>query len=89
MNLTPEQKKELVNKYSDKETNTGSPESQIAIFTERIKHLSGHLKTNKKDFATQRSLYKLVGKRRRQLNFLKEKDIFRYRDLIAKLGIRK
>ncbi len=89
MNLSPEQKKELFKKYSTGEANSGSPESQVALFTERIKHLSAHLKNNKKDFVTQRSLMKLVGKRRSQLNYLKEKDIFRYRELIAQLGIRR
>lgn len=89
MSLTPENKKELIKKYGKDENDTGSPESQVAVFTERIKHLSGHLKENKKDFRTQRSLFKLVGKRRKLLNYLKEKDIYRYRELIASLGIRK
>ena len=68
---------------------TGSPESQIALFTYRIKHLSEHLKKNRKDFNTERSLVKLVGKRRDFLDYLIKTDIERYREIIAKLGIRK
>lgn len=89
MSLTPEKKKELIKQFGNDENDTGSPESQVAIFTERIKHLSDHLKANKKDFSTQRSLFKLVGRRRKLLDYLKKKDIYRYRNLIAALGIRK
>ena len=68
---------------------TGSAEGQIALFTFRINHLSQHLKSNHKDYATERSLVKLVGKRKRLLDYLKKKDINRYRAIIAELGIRK
>ena len=68
---------------------TGSAEGQVALFTFRIKHLTEHLKINKKDLATQRSLVRLVGKRRKMLDYLKKKEIERYRAIIAKLGLRK
>ncbi|MEM1135164.1 MAG: 30S ribosomal protein S15, partial [Bacteroidota bacterium] len=68
---------------------TGSPESQIALFTHRINHLTEHLKVNKKDSSTRRGLIQLVGKRRKLLNYLQKKDILRYREIIKKLGIRK
>ncbi len=89
MYLTPETKKEIFKKHGKSSNDTGSTESQIALFTHRITHLTEHLKTNKKDKVTQRSLVLLVGKRRRLLNYLKNKDIERYRALIKKLGIRK
>jgi small subunit ribosomal protein S15 len=89
MYLTKEKKEELFSTYGKEATNTGSPESQIALFSHRINHLTEHLKVNKKDFATQRSLYKLVGKRRSLLNYLIKNDIYRYREIIQKLGIRK
>lgn len=89
MSLTAEVKKEIFKKYGGAETNTGSAEGQIAMFTERINHLTEHLKNNRKDFNTQRSLIKLVGKRRSLLDYLKEKDIERYRTIIKDLGIRK
>lgn len=89
MYLTPETKAQLFDKHSGNAKNTGAPESQIALFTFRIKHLTEHLKVNKKDFGTQRSLIKLVGKRRSLLDYLKRKDLFKYRALIAELGIRK
>lgn len=89
MYLTAENKKEIFKKYNNSETDTGSSEGQVALFTKRIEHLTGHLKTNKKDVATQRSLVLLVGKRRRQLNYLKATDIVRYREIIKKLKIRK
>ncbi len=87
--LTAERKKEIFTTHGGAETNTGSVESQIAIFTERINHLTEHLKINKKDFATKRSLLMLVGKRRRFLNYLMKKDIAAYRSLIEKLNIRR
>ena len=71
------------------ETDTGSPEVQIAILTERINHLTGHLKTHKNDFHSRRGLLKMVGKRRNLLNYLIKKDVNRYRAIIQKLGIRK
>lgn len=89
MNLSIETKKELVKKYGKSETNTGSPEAQVAIFTERIRHLTGHLKSNKKDFVTERSLLALVGKRKKLLSYIKSRDIEKYRSLIQQLEIRK
>lgn len=89
MYLTKEVKAELFAKYGKSAQDTGSAEGQIALFTFRINHLSGHLKSNHKDFNTERSLVKLVGKRRRLLDYLKGKDINRYRVIIAELGIRK
>ncbi len=84
-----EEKKSIFEKYGNNSSNTGSPESQIALFSHRIKHLTEHLKIHKKDFSTQRGLYGLVGKRRKLLNYLMEKDIEKYRELIKDLGIRK
>lgn len=89
MYLSSEKKKEIFAKYSKSETDTGSPEAQIALFSYRISHLTEHLKENRKDYATQRSLLKLVGKRRSLLNYLIKIDIFRYRAIIKELGIRK
>ncbi len=89
MYLTTEKKKELFKKYGSKDANTGSAESQIALFTFRINHLTGHLKGNKKDFSTQRALLKLVGKRRRLLDYLKDRDIQRYRTILSELNLRK
>ena len=91
MYLDSEKKKEIFGQYGTSNTDTGSPESQIALFSYRIAHLTEHLKVNKKDHTTQRSLKKLVGKRRRLLDYLAARDINRYRALIAKkeLGIRK
>ncbi|MBZ0243244.1 MAG: 30S ribosomal protein S15 [Bacteroidales bacterium] len=89
MYLTAEKKTEIFNEFGNSAEDTGSAEGQIALFTFRIKHLTGHLKENKKDLATMRSLVRLVGKRRRLLDYLKKKDIERYREIIKKLGIRK
>ncbi|MCB0738659.1 MAG: 30S ribosomal protein S15 [Bacteroidetes bacterium] len=89
MYLDSEKKKEIFEKYGKGGTDTGSPEAQIALFSYRINHLTEHLKKNKKDYATQRSLLKLVGKRRSLLNYLIKVDIFRYRNIIKELGIRK
>ncbi|KAB2829347.1 MAG: 30S ribosomal protein S15 [Paludibacter sp. 47-17] len=89
MYLTAEKKQELFEKYGKGATDTGSPEAQIALFSFRINHLTEHLKVNKKDFATERALVMLVGKRRRLLDYLKEKEIERYRSIIKELGIRK
>lgn len=89
MQVTKELKKKIFSEYSGTEINSGSAEGQIALFTFRIKHLTDHLKNNKKDLNTRRSLVSLVGKRRRLLDYLKEKDIERYRAIIAKLKIRK
>ena len=87
--LMPEKKQEIFAKYGKSNTDTGSAESQVALFTYRIAHLTEHLKTNKKDFGTRRALLKLVGKRRRVLDYLKEKDIERYRNIVKELGLRR
>ena len=89
MYLTKEVKAELFAKHGKSAQDTGSAEGQIALFTFRINHLSQHLKSNHKDYATERALVKLVGKRKRLLDYLKKKDINRYRAIIAELGIRK
>ncbi len=89
MYLSTEEKKEIFERYGKTSTDTGSAEGQIALFTYRIKHLTGHLKNNKKDVFTQRSLVRLVGKRRKLLDYLKEKEIERYRSIIKQLGLRK
>ena len=89
MHLSTEDKKEIFKTYGGSETNTGSAEAQVAMFTQRISHLTQHLKINKKDFSTELSLVKLVGKRRALLDYIAKKDIFKYRDLIKQLGIRK
>jgi len=89
MYLTAEKKQELFEKYGKDAKNTGVSESQIALFTYRISHLTEHLKRNRKDFGTQKALLKLVGKRRSLLDYLKRTEISRYRDIIKQLGIRK
>ncbi len=89
MNLSTEKKQAIFEKFGNSKTNTGSTEGQVALFTERINHLTGHLKINKKDFATEKALVSLVGKRRKLLDYLKNKDIVKYRELIKELGIRK
>lgn len=89
MYLTPEVKKDIFTKYGKNPEDTGSTEGQIALFTHRINHLTGHLKVNRKDYNTEKALVKLVGKRRRLLDYLKNKDIEKYRELIKDLGIRK
>lgn len=87
--ITKEQKAEIFKKYGNGATDTGRPEVQIAIFSHRIKHLTEHLKDNKKDHSSRRGLLRLVGKRRRLLNYLMDVDIERYRSLIKELEIRK
>lgn len=89
MYLTSEKKQEFFKKYGKSEKDTGSPEAQIALFTFRIAHLTEHLKSNKKDFGTQRSLIALVAKRRKLLNYLTKVDIMRYRSIVKELGLRK
>ena len=89
MYLTPEKKQELFGQYGKSTTDTGSPESQIALFTYRINHLTEHMKSNRHDYGTQRSLLRLVGKRRKLLMYLKEVDIERYRAIIKTLNLRK
>ncbi|HOC09292.1 MAG: 30S ribosomal protein S15 [Clostridiales bacterium] len=87
--LKSEEKQRIIEDFKLHETDTGSPEVQIAILTERINQLNEHLKLNKKDHHSRRGLLKMVGKRRGLLNYLKEKDIDRYRKLIEQLGLRK
>ena len=82
-------KQEIIAEFGRKEGDTGSPEVQIALLTERINHLTEHLKTNKQDDHSRRGLLQLVGRRKGLLNYLKENDLESYRQLIAKLGIRK
>ncbi|MCX7550829.1 30S ribosomal protein S15 [Xanthomarina sp. F2636L] len=89
MYLTKEEKQELFAKHGKGKNDTGSAEGQIAIFTQRIEHLSQHLKTNRKDFNTERSLVMLVGKRRALLDYLIKKDVLRYRAIVKELGLRK
>lgn len=89
MYLTAEKKQEIFAKYGKSNTDTGSPEAQIALFSYRISHLTEHLKLNKKDYSTERALIMLVGKRRRLLDYLKNTEIERYRAIIKELGIRK
>ena len=87
--MAKEKKEGIISIYRTHETDTGSPEVQIALFTERINKLTDHFKTHKKDHHSRRGLLKLVGQRRRLLDYLKKKDIQRYRKIIDKLGIRK
>lgn len=87
--ITKEQKSELIEKFGKAGSDTGTAEVQIAIFSTRINELTEHLKTHTKDHSTRRGLLKLVGKRRRLLNYLMSTDIERYRTIIAELGIRK
>ncbi len=89
MYLDVAKKKEIFEEYGKSNTDTGSAESQIALFSYRIAHLTEHMKVNKKDYTTERSLTILVGKRRRLLNYLKDRDIERYRAIVKKLGLRK
>jgi small subunit ribosomal protein S15 len=87
--ITKEKKTEIIQKYARTEGDTGSPEVQVAVLTERIAELTEHLKVNPKDHHSRRGLLKMVGKRRNLLAYLKNKDIERYRNLIASLGLRK
>ena len=89
MYLTKEVKTDIFAKHGGKAENTGSTESQVALFTFRISHLTEHLKKNRHDYNTERSLVLLVGKRRSLLDYLKKKDVVKYRELIKELGIRK
>lgn len=89
MYLDSTKKTEIFGQYGKSTTDTGSAESQIALFTFRIKHLTEHLKKNHKDYKTARSLTKLVGKRRALLNYLYDRDVNRYRAIIKALGLRK
>lgn len=87
--MLKETKQEIISTYKVHESDTGSPEVQVAILTERINHLNEHLKIHKKDHHSRRGLLMMVGQRRGLLNYLMKKDIARYRELIAKLGLRK
>lgn len=89
MVMTPEKKQEVIDQFQTHEADTGSPEVQVALLSERINYLTEHFKSHKKDHASRRGLLKLVGQRRRLLDYLKKKDIERYRTLISRLGIRK
>lgn len=89
MYLSNEKKKEIFEKHAGSATNTGSAEGQIALFSYRISHLTEHLKKNRFDYNTQRSLQLLVGKRRSLLDYLKKKDIERYRNIVKELGLRR
>ena len=87
--MLKEEKEAILKEYATHEGDTGSPEVQIALLTKRINDLTGHLKTHKKDHHSRRGLLKMVGHRRNLLNYLKKKDVNRYRAVIEKLGIRK
>ena len=87
--LTTEKKANIFSEYGAAPANTGSIEAQVAMLTERINHISDHLKTNKKDFSTQRGLMQMVGKRKRLLTYLSKHNLSGYRSLIEKLGLRK
>ncbi len=89
MYLNPEIKRSFFEKFGKSATDTGTSEGQIALFSHRITHLTEHLKSNKKDFSTQRALISMVGKRRSLLDYLKRKDIDRYRTIIKELNLRK
>lgn len=87
--ITTEEKKKIMETYGRDKNDTGSPEVQIALFTERIKYLTEHFKSHKSDFHSRRGLLMLVGSRRRLLDYLRKKNLEKYRDIIKKLGIRK
>lgn len=89
MAITKVRKNELIEEFRTHESDTGSPDIQIAILTEEINSLNEHLRTHKKDHHSRRGLYKMVGRRRNLLKYLRENDVQRYRDLIAKLGLRR
>ena len=89
MSITADRKQELVKEFGSKDGDTGSPEVQIAILSERIKNLTEHLQSHNKDFHSRRSLLVMVGQRRRLLDYVKKKDTTRYQNLIERLGIRR
>ncbi|MFY4773931.1 30S ribosomal protein S15 [Metabacillus sp. RGM 3146] len=89
MAMTQERKNEIISEYRTHDTDTGSPEVQIAILTEQINTLNDHLRTHKKDHHSRRGLLKMVGKRRNLLTYLRNNDVPRYRELINKLGLRR
>ena len=87
--VTAELKKQIFAEYGGKETNTGSIESQVALFTARIKYLTEHVKKNRKDYANTKALTTMVGKRRKLLKYMERKDVLAYRELVKKLGLRR
>ncbi|SDJ71517.1 30S ribosomal protein S15 [Sediminibacillus albus] len=89
MAITQERKNEIINDFKTHDNDTGSPEVQIAVLTEEITNLNEHLRVHKKDHHSRRGLLKMVGKRRNLLNYLRAKDVTRYRDLIKRLGLRR
>ncbi|UOQ47829.1 30S ribosomal protein S15 [Gracilibacillus caseinilyticus] len=89
MAITQDRKNEIISEYKTHENDTGSPEVQIAVLTEEINNLNNHLRIHKKDHHSRRGLLKMVGKRRNLLNYLRNKDVARYRTLIQKLGLRR
>ena len=89
MSIAPARKEELIKEFATKEGDTGSPEVQIAILTRRIEHLTEHFKIHAKDHHSRQGLLKMVGRRRRLLDYLKRKDLSRYQELIGRLGLRK
>jgi len=89
MSITAERKKELIEKFATKPGDTGSPEVQVAILTERIKNLTDHLNQHKKDFHTRRGLITMVGQRRRLLDYLRRKEVSRYDNIVKELGLRR
>lgn len=89
MPLAPDEKQEIIQKYAQHEGDTGSPEVQVALLTKRISDLTEHLRANRKDHHSRRGLHMMVGQRRRLLNYLRSKDVTRYRTLITSLGLRR
>ena len=89
MSITSERKQELIKEFAVKKDDTGSPEVQVAILSERITNLTEHLKTHKKDFHSRRGLLIMVGQRRRLLDYVKSKQVTRYEDLVKRLGLRR
>lgn len=89
MSITAERKQELIKQFGAKDSDTGSPEVQVAILTERIKNLTDHLNQHKKDFHTRRGLISMVGQRRSLLDYLKRKEVSRYDNIIKELGLRR
>ncbi|MDY0881836.1 30S ribosomal protein S15 [Dongia soli] len=89
MSITPERKQELIKEYAKGTNDTGSPEVQVAILTERIKNLTEHLQSHDKDFHSRRGLLVMVGQRRRLLDYVKKKNVGRYQDIITRLGLRR
>ena len=89
MSITAKQKEDIFKKFGDNAKDSGSVYSQVALFSTKINHLTNHLKENRKDYGTQRSLQIMVGKRRKLLDYLKNKDILKYRQLVKDLGLRR